>query len=84
MQLSVMEVVQTGGLFILIFILIFLLAVATPKLAKFCDKYISKFFKKDATSQDDSIYQVRGIYDKPRENMMKENNKDGEEKNGEE
>ena len=73
------------GLFLLILLLVFILALLTPKLAKFVDKVIGKLFRKNKVT-DDNIYKVRGIYDLPLdENENAENlNKDGEKNNGEE
>lgn len=85
MQLSIGEIVSVVALFTLIFILIFLLAVATPKLAKFCDKLIGKLIRNKNSAQDNSIYKVKSIYDKPSESISEENNNsDGENDNGKE
>ena len=73
------------GLFMFILLLVFILALLTPKLAKLVDRLIDKLFRKSKDT-DESIYKVRSIYDLPREeNDNAENlNKDGEKSNGEE
>lgn len=84
MDLTKTQIVEVFGMFMLIFALVFVLALLTPKLAKFCDKFIGKLFKKSDESGASEIYKVKSIYDAPMKNTSDENNKDGEEKNGEE
>lgn len=85
MSLTTEDIIKVIGLFLLIFIIIFILAVLTPKLAKICDKYIGRLIKKDKNMQDENIYKVRSIYDAPEKRASEENNNlDGEEKNGKE
>lgn len=85
MSLTTEDIIKVIGLFLLIFIIIFVLAVLTPRLAKICDKYIGRLIKKDKNMQDENIYKVRSIYDTPEKKTLEENNNlDGEEKNGKE
>lgn len=58
--------IRVLGMFMLILLLVFILAVITPKLANKIDKLIGKFFKKKSCGDDDNIYKVRGIYDSPK------------------
>lgn len=82
--------IRALGLFMIILIIVFILAVVTPKLAKYFDKLAEKLFKnKSNNNNDDSIYKVRSIYDIPKnvksdESKSEENYiNDGESENGE-
>lgn len=78
------------GMFLFILLLIFILAVLTPKLAKILDRLIDRFFRNRPKNNDDSIYKVRSIYDisKDMSNAEKASKEkiinDGESENGEE
>ncbi len=82
--------IRVLGMFLLILLLIFILAVITPKLAKKIDILMSRLLKKDKENHDDSIYKVRSIYDVPKAlptDEKKSDDKilnDGENENGEE
>ena len=85
MELTVTQIAKVLGMFMLIFLLVFLLAILTPRLAKLCDRFIGKLFKKGSNDSASEIYRVRSIYDMPQKDILDKNdNKDGEEKNGEE
>ncbi len=58
--------IRVLGMFMLILLLVFILAIITPKLAKIIDKLIGKFFKKKSNDNNDNIYKVRGTYDSPK------------------
>ena len=85
---SVTYLIKFCGMFFLILLLIFLLAVITPKLAKRIDKLVSKIVRSKPEREDDSIYKVKSIYDIPSDTENKDsenkNNEYGEENNGKE
>ena len=56
-----------GIVFLLIFAIVFLLAVLTPWMAKKVDAILLRFGKgnKESTPEDPRCKQVRGIYDMP-------------------
>lgn len=85
MSISVTYIVKALALFLLILLLVFLLAVITPKLASKTDKLIDKFFRNRSGKRDESLYKVRSIYDLPEKDAGEEkNNEDGEIENGKE
>ncbi len=61
-----------GFTFLLIFAIIFLLAVLTPWMAKKADAILLRFRKKDPMSEDPRCKQVRGIYDMPESDRTQE------------
>lgn len=80
--------IRALGMFILILLIVFILAVITPKLAKYFDKFVERIFKNKSDNIDTNIYEVRSIYDiqknvKSDEKQSDENYvNDGESKNG--
>ena len=84
MDLTKIDIISVLGLFLLIFVIIFILALLTPKIAAAIDKFVARYFKKEKSDKNDDIYKVRSIYDAPLKENTEENNKDGEIKNGEE
>lgn len=89
MNETVVYFIKILGMFLLILLLVFLLAVITPKLAKIVDNFINKIFKNKTLNNNDDIYKVRSIYDLPKDNQidkqLSENNNvnEGESENGE-
>lgn len=85
MNESVTYLIKFCAMFFLILLLIFLLAVVTPKLAAKIDKLIAKIFRPNPERVDDNIYKVKSIYDMPDKKIPEEkNNENGEIENGEE
>ena len=86
MSESVTYLIKFCGMFFLILLLVFLLAVITPKLASKIDQLISKIVKPKPERVDDNIYKVKSIYDMPEkaEKSEKNNDENGDIKNGEE
>ena len=76
------------ALFLVILLLVFLLAVLTPKIARFVDSIIDRLFRKVPKEKDENLYKVRGIYDLPADRTEPEQEKniekDGIEENGKE
>ena len=67
------------------FLLIFILAVVTPKLASKIDKLISRIIKPKPERVDDNIYKVKSIYDIPeKKDTVEKNNENGDIENGKE
>lgn len=89
MNETVVYFIKILGMFLLILLLVFLLAVITPKLAKIVDNFINKLFKNKTQNNNDDIYKVRSIYDLPKDKQtdkqLSENNNinEGESENGE-
>lgn len=85
MNQSVTYLIKFCAMFFLILLLIFILAVVTPKLAAKIDKLISRIIKPKPERVDDNIYKVKSIYDIPAKNNLDEkNNENGDIENGEE
>ena len=85
MNASVTYLIKFCAMFFLILLLIFILAVVTPKLASKIDKLISRIIKPKPERVDDNIYKVKSIYDIPEKNNPDEkNNENGYIENGEE
>ncbi|MGN1481003.1 hypothetical protein [Porcipelethomonas sp.] len=86
MSETVTYLIKFCGMFFIILLLIFLLAVITPKLASRIDRLISKIVKPKPERVDDNIYKVKSIYDMPEkaENYEKNNDENGELKDGKE
>lgn len=85
---SLEMMLKFGGICILILMLVFFLAVITPKLAKITDNIRAKGKKKtDVTekAENDDYNHVRGIYDPqyPKEESGTEITDDGDVKDGE-
>lgn len=74
------------GMFFIILLLVFVLAVLTPKLASGIDRLISKIIKPKPERVDDNIYKVKSIYDMPNkaDDSEKNNDENGDIKNGKE
>ena len=81
--------IRAIGMFLFILLLVFFLAVVTPKLAKYLDKIVERFFKNKSNKDDENIYKVRSIYDIPKNQKSDEkisedkSINDGESENGE-
>ena len=80
--------IKALGMFLLILLLVFILAVITPKLSKIADNIINKLFRNKI--KNDDIYKVRSIYDLPKDisddEQVSEKNiiNNGESENGKE
>lgn len=67
----VSTIVKFGAGMVFIMAIIYLLAVFTPKIAKYVDKYLEKHRPERV---DERLYEVKGIYDLPRNNYDKKEN----------
>lgn len=66
MSETITYLIKFCAMFFLILLLIFILAVVTPKLASKIDKLISRIIKPKPERVDDNIYKVKSIYDIPK------------------
>lgn len=85
MSETITYLIKFCAMFFLILLLIFILAVVTPKLASKIDKLISRIIKPKPERVDDNIYKVKSIYDIPeKKDTVEKNNKNGDIENGKE
>ena len=82
MNENVMTALKFAGAMLALLMLIFVIAVLTPKISAVIDSLISKIAKKDKSidfNDDGNIYKVRGVYDVSAE---KTSNNNGDDDNG--
>lgn len=82
MNENVMTALKFAGAMLTLLMLIFVIAVLTPKISAVIDRLISKIAKKDKSidfNDDGNIYKVRGVYDVSAE---KTSNNNGDDDNG--
>lgn len=85
MSETITYLIKFCAMFFLILLLIFILAVVTPKLASKIDKLISRIIKPKPERVDDNIYKVKSIYDIPKKkDTVEKNNENGDIENGKE
>ena len=85
MSETITYLIKFCAMFFLILLLIFILAVVTPKLASKIDKLISRIIKPKPERVDDNIYKVKSIYDIPeKKDTVEKNNANGDIENGKE
>ena len=74
MSETITYLIKFCAMFFLILLLIFILAVVTPKLASKIDKLISRIIKPKPERVDYNIYKVKSIYDIPEKKDTVEKN----------
>ena len=85
MSETITYLIKFCAMFFLILLLIFILAVVTPKLASKIDKLISRIIKPKPERVDDNIYKVKSINDIPeKKDTVEKNNENGDIENGKE
>ena len=85
MSETITYLIKFCAMFFLILLLIFILAVVTPKLASKIDKLISRIINPKPERVDDNIYKVKSIYDIPeKKDTVEKNNENGDIENGKE
>lgn len=75
MTIPVMTIIKFGFGMVFVMLIIYLIAVFTPKMAKYADKFIEKHRTEKTNDRTD---EVRGIYDLPRPKEENYNNENKE------